>query len=301
LKSLRIFILTFLAMLAFASNSLLCRLALKLTGIDAASFTLIRILSGALALWLIANGRTSLTNSRSPSSPVASSSGSSLIARHSSLYCGTWFSALALFTYAAAFSFAYLDLSAGTGALLLFGAVQATMILWGLHKGERLDTIQIVGFVVAVSGLVVLIFPGLTAPPLRASILMVGAGVAWGVYSLRGKTAGDAVGSTAGNFLRAVPFATALSIISLSRTRLDRAGILYAVISGAVTSGLGYVIWYSALSGLKATGAATVQLSVPVLAAAAGIILLHEPVTVRYVLSSMAVLGGILLVVIEKR
>ena len=288
-------------MIAFASNSLLCRFALKQTGTDAASFTFIRILSGALALWLIINARTLFALGRSPSSSVASSSGCSLATRHSPLRYGTWFSALALFTYAAAFSFAYVDLSAGTGALLLFGAVQATMILWGLHKGERLDLIQIVGFVVAVTGLVVLIFPGITAPPLLGSILMVGAGVAWGIYSLRGKAGGDPVASTAGNFLRAVPFATAVSIILLSRARFDRAGIFYAVFSGAVTSSLGYVIWYSALSGLKATSAATVQLSVPVLAAAGGIILLHEPVTFRYVLASLAVLGGIFLVVIEKR
>ena len=272
-------------MIAFASNSLLCRLALKQTAIDAASFTFIRILSGAVALGLITNARTWLTVDRSVSS-----------SRH-----GTWFSALALFIYAGAFSFAYMDLSAGTGALLLFGAVQATMILWGLHKGERLDPIQILGFVAAVTGLVVLIFPGLTAPPLFGSILMVGAGVAWGIYSLRGKARRDPVASTAGNFLRAVPFAAAVSIILLSRARVDEAGIFYAVVSGAITSGLAYVVWYSALRGLKATSAATVQLSVPVLAAAGGIMLLHEPVTLRYVLASLAVLGGIFLVVIEKR
>jgi drug/metabolite transporter (DMT)-like permease len=301
LKSPRIFILTFAAMIAFASNSLLCRLALKQTGTDAASFTFIRILSGAVALWLITNARTWLTSLRSALSPVANCSGTSLVTRHSLFGHGTWFSAFALFTYAAAFSFAYVHLSAGTGALLLFGAVQATMILWGLHKGERLDPIQIVGFVVAVTGLVVLIFPGLTAPPLLGSILMVGAGVAWGIYSLRGKAGRDPVASTAGNFLRAVPFAAAVSIILVSRARVDHAGIFYAVVSGAVTSGLGYVIWYCALSGLKATSAATVQLSVPVLAAAGGIMLLHEPVTLRYVLASLAVLGGIFLVVIEKR
>lgn len=175
------------------------------------------------------------------------------------------------------------------------------MILWGLHRGERLDAIQIIGFVVAMTGLVVLIFPGLTAPPLFDSILMVGAGVAWGVYSVRGKAGRDPVASTAGNFLRAVPFAAAVSIILLPRARLDHAGIFYAVVSGAITSGLGYVIWYSALSGLKATSAATVQLSVPVFAAAGGILLLGEPITLRYILATLAVLGGIFLVVIEKR
>ena len=277
-KSARIFILTLLAMIAFASNSLLCRLALKQTGIDAASFTLIRIFSGAVALWLIMKMRRATWKEE-----------------------GSWSSALALFIYAAAFSFAYLDLSAGTGALLLFGAVQATMILWGFRKGERLDAIQMVGLIVAVAGLVVLMFPGLSAPPLIGSILMVGAGVAWGIYSIHGKAGRDAIATTAGNFLRAVPFAAVVSIILLSRARLDQTGIFYAVVSGAITSGLGYVIWYSALPGLKAASAATVQLSVPVLTAAGGILLLGEPITLRYVLASAAVLGGIFLVIIEMR
>jgi drug/metabolite transporter (DMT)-like permease len=277
-KSARIFILTLLAMIAFASNSLLCRLALKQTGIDAASFTFIRIFSGAFALWLIMKLRRATWKEE-----------------------GSWSSALALFMYAAAFSFAYLDLSVGTGALLLFGAVQATMILWGFRKGERLDAIQLVGLIFAVTGLVVLVFVGLSAPPLVGSILMVAAGVAWGIYSIRGKAGRDAIAATAGNFLRAVPFAAVVSIILLSRARLDHAGIFYAVVSGAITSGLGYVIWYSALPGLKAASAATVQLSVPVLAATGGILLLGEPITLRYVLASVAVLGGIFLVIIEKR
>ena len=264
-------------MIAFASNSLLCRLALTQTSIDPASFTFVRIFSGAVALWLIMKMRRGTREVE-----------------------GSWSSAVALFIYAAAFSFAYLDLSAGTGALLLFGAVQATMILWGFRRGERLDTIQFVGFFVAVTGLVVLVFPGLTAPPLFGSILMIGAGMAWGIYSLRGKAGRDAIAATAGNFLRAVPLAAALSIILFSRARLDHAGIFYAVVSGAITSGLGYVIWYSALSGLKAMSAATVQLSVPVVAAAGGILLLGEPMTLRYVIASIAVLGGIALVVIEK-
>jgi len=214
---------------------------------------------------------------------------------------GNWISALALFAYAAAFSFAYNTLSAGTGALLLFGAVQATMILWGFRKGERLRAIQIVGLIVALAGLLVLVFPGLSAPPLVGSILMLGAGVAWGVYSLRGKAVPDATASTTGNFLRAVPFAALLSVIMLPKMHLDSLGVTYAVISGAITSGLGYVIWYAALAGLKAASAATVQLSVPVLAATGGILLLGEPVTLRYAIASVAVLGGIFLVVIEKR
>jgi drug/metabolite transporter (DMT)-like permease len=279
--------LTLLAMIAFASNSLLCRAALKQTSIDAATFTFVRIFSGAVALWLIINIRRRLTNS-------------SLVTRHSSLQEGNWSSALALFAYAAAFSFAYVDLAAGTGALLLFGAVQATMILWGLHKGERIDAIQIVGLVVALTGLVVLVFPGLSAPPLVGSILMLSAGVAWGIYSLRGKQSKNAVAATAGNFLRAVPFAVIVSLVLLPWVHFDSLGTSYAIISGAITSGLGYVIWYSALPSLKAASAATVQLSVPVLAATGGIIFLSEPITLRYLLASIAVLGGIALVVIEK-
>ena len=216
-------------------------------------------------------------------------------------HAGNWISGLALFVYAAAFSFAYIALSAGTGALLLFGAVQATMILWGFNKGERLNLIQVAGFGIAVTGLVVLVFPGLSAPPLIDSVVMVGAGIAWGVYSLRGKGEKDPISATTRNFLGAVPFATALSIIFIPWARIDFAGITYAMISGAITSGLGYVLWYAALPGLKAASAATVQLSVPVLAAAGGILLLGEPMTLRYLLASIAVLGGIALVVMTKR
>src|SRR5947209_8319614 len=237
-----------MAMIAFAGNSLLCRLALKQTSIDAASFTFIRIFSGTTALWLIIRIRRRLIVDRTASPLVERYPNSSPVTRHSSpLQAGNWPSALALFAYAAAFSFAYTSLSAGTGALLLFGAVQATMILWGLHKGERLQAIQIVGLVVALSGLVVLVFPGLSAPPFSGSILMLGAGVAWGIYSLWGKSASDAIAATAGNFLRAVPFTAAVSIIMLPWARLDRTGVGLAIISGAITSGLGYVIWYSAL------------------------------------------------------
>ena len=281
MKPTQLFVLTLVAMIAFAGNSLLCRMALKQTAIDPASFTFIRILSGAVVLWLIVRMR---------SSPVAA------VYDRRRLQ-GNWPSALALFGYAAAFSFAYVTLSAGTGALLLFGAVQATMILWGLLKGERLRALQITGLTIAVSGLVVLLFPGLSAPPFSGSILMLGAGVAWGIYSLRGKAAGDPATATAGNFLRAVPLAVVLSVTLLPWARLDRAGILYAILSGAIASGLGYVVWYAALPGLKAASAATVQLSVPVLAAAGGIILLGEPLTLRFLFASLAVLGGIALVV----
>ena len=269
--------LTLLAMVAFASNSLLCRLALRQTTIDAASFTLIRLLSGAIALWLIVITRK---------------------ARRTT--AGNWTSALALFAYAAAFSFAYVSLSAGTGALLLFGMVQATMIFGGLRKGERLNARQWFGLAIALGGLVALVFPGLSAPPIGGALLMTGAGVAWGIYSLRGKGAGDPTSVTAGNFWRSVVFAAVLSMALLRWTNLDLAGIRYAIASGAIASGVGYLIWYSALPGLKATTAATVQLSVPVLAAVGGILFLGESITLRLLLASLLILGGIGLVIVQR-
>ena len=272
----RVFFLTAAAMVAFAANSLLCRFALRDTQIDAASFTSIRIFSGALVLCLLVSLRR---------------------ARGSTPRSGSWPSALALFAYAAAFSFAYTSLSAATGALLLFGAVQATMILWGLTRGERLRVEQLGGLALALGGLVVLVFPGLAAPPLIGSVLMVTAGVAWGAYSLRGKVGGDPLAATAGNFLRAAPFAAAASLATLPWTRADLPSVAYAIASGAVASGVGYAIWYTALPGLKSATAATVQLSVPVLTAAGGILLLGEPLTLRFVLSAIAILGGITLVV----
>ena len=274
----RIIVLTSLAMIAFAGNSLLCRAALKHTSIDAASFTTIRLISGAIMLWLLVR-----------TSRGTRSSG------------GNWLSALALFVYAAGFSFAYVSLPAATGALLLFGAVQATMIGHGIWTGERLMRLQIVGLILAFGGLVGLLLPGLSAPPLYGSILMLGAGVAWGVYSLRGKGAIDPTNVTAGNFLRAAPISAALSVLMISGTSLDSAGFWYAVSSGALASGIGYAIWYTALPALKSTNAATVQLSVPVIAALGGIVFLGEPITLRLSLASVAILGGIAFVILEKQ
>ena len=273
----RIIVLTSLALVAFASNSLLCRAALKHTSIDAASFTTIRLISGAVMLWLVVRMRR------------GTHSGG-----------GNWLSAFALFVYAAGFSFSYVSLPAATGALLLFGAVQATMISHGIWSGERLLRLQLVGLMLAFGGLVGLLLPGLSAPPLYGSILMIAAGVAWGVYSLRGKGVGDPTNVTAGNFMRAVPISVALSVIMFNDTSLDNAGIWYAVSSGALASGIGYAIWYTALPSLKATNAATVQLSVPVIAALGGIVFLAEPITLRLVLASVAILGGIALVIPKK-
>ncbi len=269
--------LTSLAMVAFASNSLLCRVALKHTQIDAASFTSIRLISGAMMLWLIAR-----------------------VGRGTRAGRGNWWSALALFIYAAGFSFAYVSLTASTGALLLFGAVQATMIGHGLWAGERLLRPQVIGLVLALSGLVGLLLPGLSAPPLIGSLLMLSAGIAWGLYSLRGRGAGDPTKVTAGNFMRAAPLAAVLSATMLGSASVDRTGVWLAVLSGALASGIGYAIWYTALPALKATSAATVQLSVPVIAALGAIAFLGETLTVRLVLASMAILGGVALVILEK-
>lgn len=271
-------LLTVLAMLAFAGNSLLCRLALKHTSIDPASFTTVRLISGALTLWLI-------TRTRGQTAPGR----------------GNWPSAMVLFVYAAGFSYAYVSLAAAMGALLLFGAVQATMIGYGLWLGERLLPRQWLGLICAFAGLAGLLLPGSAAPPLPGSVLMLVAGVAWGVYSLRGKAAGDPIQVSSGNFLRAAPMAMLLSLFTVSWSSVDMAGLGYALASGALASGVGYAIWYTALRGLKATSAATVQLSVPVLAAMGGVAFLGETVTWRLLLASAAILGGIALVMFHKQ
>ncbi len=275
----RLIALTAFAMIPLAANSWLCRAALRDTAIDAASFTSVRLLSGAAMLWLLLwlTGRRRVAGT------------------------GSWPSAIALFGYAALFSFAYLSLTAATGALLLFGAVQVTMIVLGLRSGERLDALQVAGVVLAFGGLVGLLLPGLSAPPLIGALMMIGAGIAWGVYSVRGKGAGDPTRVTAGNFALTVPITLVLSLIMLPSMSFDVVGFWYALASGALTSALGYALWYSVLPLLQATSAATVQLSVPVIVAAGGVLLLDEPITLRLVLASTAVLGGIALVILERR
>jgi drug/metabolite transporter (DMT)-like permease len=273
-------------MLAFAGNSLLCRMALKHTTIDAASFTAIRLLSGACMLWLLVRLRRGNAGVHGQ---------------------GDWLSAGALFAYAAGFSFAYISMSAATGALLLFGAVQATMILYGIARGERLHGRQWLGLAVALAGLVALLLPGLATPSLAGALSMLGAGVAWGVYSLRGKRqppqgAGDPTAVTAGNFMRTVPMAMLLVLLvwGLGRLSLDGSGLLLAVASGALASGIGYAIWYQALPALQATHAATLQLSVPAIAALGGVLFLGEALTLALLLSSCAILGGMALLMLDR-
>lgn len=263
-----------LALAAFAGNSLLARVALRDGGMDAASFTALRLVSGALALWALVSLRRA---------PAARGN-------------GDWISAVALFAYAALFSLAYVQLEAGAGALLLFGAVQATMIGRGLAAGERLARGQWLGLFMALAGLVGLLLPGLSAPPLLPSLLMLGAGVAWGAYSLRGRGALDPLGTTARNFLRTLPMAALFLLALLSRLQVDTPGVLAALASGALASGVGYAIWYTALPSLRRAPAATLQLAVPLIVAVAGVLWLGEPATLRLALAGAAILGGVALV-----
>jgi drug/metabolite transporter (DMT)-like permease len=264
--------LTVLALVAFAANSVLCRLGLGESAIDPASYTAVRLITGAAALWLIATFRRA--------APSAKSSGS-------------WISAAMLFSYAVTFSFAYISLSAGTGALILFASVQITMIAVGLYTGERPAILEWLGLFVAIAGLIYLVSPGITAPSIVGSLLMATAGIAWGIYSLRGRGAGDPVGVTTDNFLRTVPLAVGLTLVWLSKLTITPVGFLWAALSGSITSGVGYVLWYAALPRLTATRAATVQLAVPVLAALAGVVVLAEAISLRLVISAVVILGGV--------
>lgn len=273
MKRANLMLLTALAMLAFAANSVLCRLALRHTQVDAASFTAIRLVSAALVLWMIVRIRAK---------PTAAAG-------------GNWRSAAALFTYAAAFSFAYTGLQTGIGALILFGSVQATMVGHGLWRGERLNLFQVAGMCVAFAGLVGLLLPqgALPAPPLASAALMMAAGAAWGVYSLRGRIAQDATAATQGNFARTVPMVALLALASLPHLRFDAAGVALAVASGSLASGLGYVVWYWVTPHLKSAHAATVQLSVPLIATAAGALLLGESMSTLQWVAGAAIVGGI--------
>lgn len=271
-------ILTAVAMVAFAANSVLCRLALGAGLIDAASFASIRVLAGAAVLALVLAWRR----------PAVAGT-------------ADWRSVVALFVYMAFFSFAYLSLSAGTGALVLFGAVQLTMFTVALRRGEHFSLVSWLGLLLAVAGLVYLVAPGITAPDPVGAALMAVAGIAWGTYSLFGRAARNPVAATAWNFIYSVPLAIVMSLLFVAHAAVTVRGAALAVTSGAIASGLGYVIWYAALRGLSATSAATVQLSAPVIAAIGGVVLLAEEVSLRLVLASIATLGGVALVLLQRR
>ena len=264
---------TAFALVAFAANSVLCRLALRPGAIDAASFSTIRLVSGAAMLLLL-----------SRSAPAA-------VGRPA----GSWISAAVLALYAVPFSFAYVGLSTGTGALILFGCVQVTMMAGALRSGERPAASQWLGLGLALVGLVYLVLPGIAAPPLLSAGLMALAGLAWGIYSLRGRGAVNPLAQTTAAFVRSVPFALALSAISFRQFHAEIDGIALAVASGTAASGLGYVAWYAALRGLTATRAAAVQLSVPIIAAVGGIVFLTEMISTRLVVAAILVLGGVAL------
>ncbi|MDQ1523058.1 MAG: hypothetical protein QOE47_982 [Pyrinomonadaceae bacterium] len=275
---MKTFLLTGLALVAFAANSVLCRAALGGATIDAASFTTVRLVSGAFALLLI----STLVKKNLPS-----------LQRRV-----RFVPALLLFSYAAAFSFAYTKLSTGTGALLLFGSVQATMLLAALSSGERPHAFEWAGLALALAGLVYLVFPGLSAPPLLSSAVMAVAGISWGLYSLIGRGARDPLADTTNNFVLALPLACAVNLVTLgvgAGAHVSTSGVMLAVVSGALASGMGYVVWYAALRNLTATRAATVQLPVPLLAAAGGVIFMSEQLSLRLLLAAAAILGGVAL------
>lgn len=262
------------ALLCFAANSVLCRMALRSAHIDPASFTGIRLLSGAVTLWLLVQA------GRRPQAPG-----------------GSWRSALVLLVYALPFSFAYVGLTAGTGALLLFGAVQVVMLPAGFLSGERVDRVLVLGWLIAVAGLVLLLLPGIAAPPMKEAAFMLLAGVAWAMYSLHGRGSKNALGDTAGNFVRAAPGALLISALPFAHRSADPEGMVLAALSGAVASGLGYAAWYTAVPRLGAIAAANAQLSVPIIAALAGVALFQEPITARLLTAAVLVLGGTALAV----
>ncbi|MDX2447686.1 MAG: DMT family transporter [Desulfobacterales bacterium] len=272
-------VFTTLALIAFAANSVLCRLALGERAIDAVGFTSVRLLSGALVLLCI----LIFSDKKNGSSTK-----------------GSWSAACMLFTYAVTFSFAYLTLNTGTGALILFGSVQITMIIWSLFSGNRLLPIEWMGVIVAFSGIVYLVLPGVTAPSFIGFSLMTAAGIAWGLYTLKGRGSTNPLSDTSYNFLRSVPFVIVLGLPFFGNVHISREGIILAAISGGITSGIGYTLWYMALRGLSSTQAAVVQLSVPVIAGFGGVVFISEQISLRLTLSALLTLGGILMVILGR-
>lgn len=294
MPTIQIVFYSLLALLAFAGNSLICRAALAETNIDATSFTSIRLISGAIMLAALLVWRQLLQRQR------ANGQLSSELANEGFTLAGDWTSALALFIYAIGFSFAYVELATGTGALLLYAAVQTSMISFAIYKGERLNRWQLLGISMAVLGLIALMAPSVEAPPVVPALIMLIAGAAWGTYSIRGQGVSSASETTAGNFIRSVPITLLASLIFIDQLNLDQQGVLLAIGSGALTSALGYIIWYKVLPQLPFSMAATMQLSVPVLSAIAGLVILSEPITLSFVIISAAILSGIALFILNK-
>ena len=276
---LRTFIYTSLALIAFAANSVLCRKALGENRIDASGFTIIRLLSGIIMLMILLGlSKTKIKKETK----------------------GSWYSAGMLFLYAVTFSYAYITLDTGTGALIAFGSVQITIILYSIFSGHKLHWMEGLGTMIAFSGFVYLILPGVNAPPLKGFILMTIAGIAWGIYTLNGLRSKNPLKDTAYNFTRTLPFIILLFLFTMKNISYSLEGILLAVISGAVTSGIGYTIWYIALRGLTNVQSGVVQLLVPALAAFGGVIFVSEVISLRLIFASMLILGGILIVTLGK-
>ncbi|RVU85810.1 DMT family transporter [Leucothrix sargassi] len=283
--------LTTLALIAFAANSILCRLALGNESIDAAGFTIIRLLAGAITLMVILQLQSFMA-----AKAQAQQAGSV----QPPATKGSWFSALMLFIYAALFSFAYVSMDTGTGALVLFGAVQLTMIVVSLLRGEKLLLVEWIGMIVAFVGFVYLVLPQLGTPSLIGFIMMSVSGIAWGFYTLAGRGSTNPLSDTSYNFLRTIPMVSLMLVVSIQQLSLSPEGVIWAVLSGSLASGVGYSIWYSALRGLSSTQAAVVQLLVPVIAAIGGLIFMSEAITLRLFISGVMILGGIALVVLGR-
>jgi drug/metabolite transporter (DMT)-like permease len=276
---------TVFALFAFAANSVFCRLALGDEAIDATSFTSVRLFSGIIVLFILMQFTSHVSKPQSSLKANAK---------------GSWLAAIMLFTYAVTFSFGYISLDTGTGALILFGAVQITMILFNVISGSRLHYSEWLGLTCAFIGFVYLILPSITTPSLTGFILMSVSGMAWAFYTLLGRKSKHALSDTAFNFLRTSPFILILVLLSFNNLHISSNGFLLAVLSGAIASGIGYFVWYIALSGLSVTQAAVLQLFVPIIAALGGVVFTSESITLRLIESSILVLGGILLVILGR-
>jgi len=284
--------LPFLALIAFAGNSVLCRLALANDAIDPASFTSIRLISGAIMLLLLLSLFNRLKDSRGLAPSIDNSADQS---------AGSWLATIMLFVYAASFSFAYISLDTGVGALILFGAVQITMLLVNLFRGNRLHVLEWLGLLLACVGFVYLVLPELSQPSLIGFVMMAFAGIAWGAYTLEGQGTKNPLRATAHNFTRCIPLAVILLFVFMSQSQMNTYGIILAIASGAITSGLGYTVWYTALRGLTTTQAAIIQLLVPVIAAVGGVIFANELLSFRLIIAAVMILGGITFVIISRK